>query len=173
MVYDASIETWTLADGKKLSLRHIAPGDAVREQAFVRKLSAQARYFRFHGSIKELNKKDLEKFTNPDPLNTEALIILYKGEINEEEIAVARFIIDADGKSCEFAIVVADEWQKHGIGAKLLTSLIKHAQSRGIKQIHGSVLEENSGMRQFVKGLGFDETKAPGDDSELLVIKNI
>jgi acetyltransferase len=79
MVYDASIQTWTLDDGKKLSLRHIAPADAIKEQAFVRKLSTQSRYFRFHGSIKELNKKDLEKFTNPDPLNTEALIILYKG----------------------------------------------------------------------------------------------
>jgi len=125
--------------GKSYHFHHIAPGDTVKEHAFVRKLSAQSRYFRFHGSIKELNKKDLEKFTNPDPLNTEALIILYKGEINEEEIAVARFIIDADGKSCEFAIVVADEWQKRGIGAKLLASLIKHAQSRGIKRIYGSV----------------------------------
>ena len=173
MVYDADIETWTLDDGKKLSLHHIAPGDTVKEQAFVRKLSAQSRYFRFHGSIKELNKKDLEKFTNPDPLNTEALIILYKGEIKEEEIAVARFIIDADGKSCEFAIVVADEWQKRGIGAKLLASLIKHAQSRGIKRIYGSVLENNSGMRQFVKGLGFEESKDPDDDSDLLVTKNI
>jgi acetyltransferase len=173
MFYDASIETWILDDGKKLSLRHIEPGDAIREQAVVRKLSTQSRYFRFHCSIKELNKKDLEKFTNPDPLNTEALIILYKGKINEEEIAVARFRIDADGKSCEFAIVVADEWQKRGIGAKLLTSLIKHSQSRGIKRIHGSVLENNSGMRQFAKSLGFEETKVPDDDSDLLVIKNI
>jgi GNAT superfamily N-acetyltransferase len=31
-------------------------------------------------------------------------------------------------KSCEFAIVVADEWQKRGIGAKRMESLIKHAQ---------------------------------------------
>jgi acetyltransferase len=173
MVYDANIETWTLDDGKKLTLRHIAPADAIREQTFVRKLSAESSYFRFHGSIKELNKKDLEKFTNPDPLNTEALIILYNGGVNEEEIGVARFIIDPDGINCEFAIVVADEWQKRGIGAKLMEALIRHAQSRGIKRIHGSVLEDNSGMRQFVKGLGFEETNVPGDHSVLLVTKNI
>ena len=173
MVDNPNTEIWTLDDGKKLTLRHIAHSDAIIEQTFVRKLSVQSRYLRFHGSIKELNKKDLEMFTNPAPLNAEALIILYKGEINEEEIGVARFIIDPDGKSCEFAIVVADEWQKRGIGAKLLTSLIKHAQSRGIKRIYGSVLENNSGMRQFVKGLGFEETKVPDDDSDLLVIKNL
>ena len=70
---------------------------------------------------------------NPDPLNEVALIILYKGEINEVEIGVARFIIDSDGKSCEFAIVVADEWQKRGLGTKLMKALIRHVQSRGIK----------------------------------------
>jgi acetyltransferase len=171
MVDDANTETWTLDDGKKLTLRHIAPGDAVKEQTFVRKLSAQSRYMRFHGSIKELNKKDLETFTNPDPLNAEALIILYKGEINEEEIGVARFVIDPDGKSCEFAIVVADEWQERGLGAKLMKALISHAKSRGIKRIHGSVLENNSGMLQFVKGLGFEETTDPDDPSVILVTK--
>lgn len=171
MVDDAHTETWTLDDGKKLTLRHIAPGDAVKEQAFVRKLSAQSRYLRFHGSIKELNKKDLETFTNPDPLNAEALIILYKGEIDEEEIGVARFVIDPDGTGCEFAIVVADEWQKRGLGTKLMKALISHAQSRGIKRIHGSVLEDNSGMLQFVKGLGFEETTDPDDSSVILVTK--
>jgi len=171
MVDDANIETWTLDDGKKLALRHIAHGDAIIEQAFVRKLSVQSRYLRFHGSIKELNKKDLETFTNPDQLNAEALIILYKGEINEEEIGVARFIIDPDGKSCEFAIVVADEWQNRGLGTKLMKALISHAQSRGIKRIHGSVLINNSGMLQFVKGLGFEKTADPNDSSVILVTK--
>lgn len=173
MAYDADVETWTLDDGTKLSLRHILPGDAVKEQAFVRKLSSQSRYFRFHGSIKELNKKDLETFTNPDPLNTEALIILYNGGTIEEEIGVARFIIDADGKSCEFAIVVADEWQKRGLGAKLMKALIKHAESRGLKRIYGLVLENNPGMRQLAKGLGFEETKFADDYSELMVTKNL
>ena len=171
MVDDAHTETWTLDDGKKLTLRHIAHGDAVIEQTFVRNLSVESRYLRFHGSIKELNKKDLETFTNPDPLNEEALIILIKGEKHEVEIGVARFIIDSDGKNCEFAIVVADEWQKRGIGTKLMKALIRHAQSRGIKRIHGAVLKENSGMLQFVKGLGFEETTVPDDPSVVLVTK--
>jgi len=173
MVNDPETETWTLDDGKKLTLRHITHGDAIIEQTFVRNLSVQSRYLRFHGSIKELNKKDLETLTNPDPLNAEALIILYKGEINEEEIGVARYTIDSGGKSCEFAIVVADEWQKLGLGAKLMKALIRHAQSRGIKRIHGSVLKNNSSMLQFVKGLGFEEITGPDDPSVVVVTKNL
>jgi acetyltransferase len=171
MVDATDQETWTLDDGTKLTLRHIAPGDANKEQAFVRKLSVQSRYLRFHGSIKELNKQDLETMTNPDPRTAEALIIIYQGETNEEEIGSARFIIDADGRSCEFAIVVADAWQKRGLGRKLMDSLISHAQARGIKRIHGSVLSDNPWMLQFVKGLGFVETIDPEDDSVVLVEK--
>jgi len=171
MADDANTETWTLDDGKKLTLRHITPGDAVIEQTFVRKLSAQSSYMRFHGTIKELNKKDLATFTNPDPLNAEALIILYKGEKDEEEVGVARFVIDPDGNGCEFAVVVADEWQERGLGEKLMQALISHANSRGIKRIHGSVLKNNSDMLQFVKGLGFEVTADPDDSSVLLVNK--
>jgi len=173
MADETNSETWILDDGKKLTLRHITPGDAVIEQAFVRKLSARSRYMRFHGSIKELNKKDLATFTNPDPLNAEALIILYKGEKDEEEVGVARFVIDPDGNGCEFAVVVADEWQKHGLGVKLMQALISHANSRGIKQMHGSVLKYNSNMLQFVRGLGFDVTPDPDDSSVLLVNKSL
>ncbi|MBU1138582.1 MAG: GNAT family N-acetyltransferase [Proteobacteria bacterium] len=173
MADDANTETWTLDDGKKLTLRHITPDDAGIEQAFVRKLSAQSRYMRFHGTIKELNKKDLATFTNPDPLNAEALIILYKGEKDEdeEEVGVARFVIDPDNQGCEFAIVVADEWQERGLGAKLMQTLISRAKSRGIKQIHGVVLKNNLDMRQFVKKLGFEVTADPDDSSVLLVNK--
>ncbi|HKI89094.1 MAG TPA: GNAT family N-acetyltransferase [Draconibacterium sp.] len=96
---------------------------------------------------------------------------MHKGEINEEEIGVARFIIDSDGKSCEFAIVVADEWQNRGLGEKLMKALIGHAQARGIERIHGSVLKSNPVMLQFVKGLGFEETPDPDDSSVMLVSK--
>nr|NQU90121.1 GNAT family N-acetyltransferase [Bacteroidota bacterium] len=171
MFDNTDTEIWTLDDGKKITLRHIEHGDAMIEQKFVRKLSVRSRYLRFHGSIKELNEKELETFTNPDPFNEEALIILHKGEINEEEIGVARFIIDSDGKSCEFAIVVADEWQNRGLGARLMKVLISHAQARGIKRIHGSVIKSNPGMLQFVKGLGFEETTDPDDSSVMLVTK--
>lgn len=82
-------ETWTLDDGSMLTLHHIAPGDAAREQAFVRGLSTQSSYLRFHGTIKELSKKDLKKFTDPDSGNTVALIVVHDGATGEEEIGVA------------------------------------------------------------------------------------
>jgi len=173
MGHDDCVETWTLADGVRLTLRHIAPADAAKEQTFVHGLSRQSSYLRFHGTIKDLSKKDLEKFTNPDSRNAVALIVLCSGETGEEEIGVARYVIDPDGVNCEFAIVVADAWQKRGIGTRLMNALIRHLQGSGVKRISGSVLKSNSAMRKFVKQLDFAETNIPDDPSILLVTKHL
>jgi len=173
MGHDGCVETWTLPDGVRLTLRHIAPADAAKEQAFVHGLSRQSSYLRFHGTITDLSKKDLEKFTNPDSRNAVALIVLCSGETGEEEIGVARYVIDPDGANCEFAIVVADAWQKRGIGTRLMNALIRHLQGSGVKRISGYVLKSNSAMRKFVKLLDFAETNIPDDPSILLVTKHL
>ena len=173
MGQDDSEGTWTLADGTKLTLRHIAPTDAAREQAFVHGLSAQSSYLRFHGTIKDLSKKDLKKFTEPDSRNAVALIVLHSGESGEEEIGVARYVIDPDRANCEFAIVVADAWQKRGIGTRLMNALISHLQASGVKQISGSVLKSNSAMLKFIKQMGFAETSIPDDPSTVLITKHL
>jgi acetyltransferase len=165
--------SWTLADGTKLTLRHIAPADAAREQAFVHGLSAQSSYLRFHGTLKDLSKKDLKKFTETDSRNEVALIVLRSGVTGEEEIGVARYVIDPDRANCEFAIVVADAWQKRGIGTRLMNALISHLQASGVKQISGSVIKSNSTMRKFMKQMGFAETNIPDDQSTLLVTKHL
>jgi len=165
--------TWTLADGENLTLRHIAPTDAAKEQAFVHGLSPESNYRRFHGTIKDLSKKDLKKFTEPDARNAVAMVVLRSGEKGEEEIGVARYVIDPDRTNCEFAIVVADAWQKRGIGRKLMNALIGHLQVSGIKQISGSVIKSNSVMRKFIKQMGFEETDVPDDPSTLLVTKHL
>jgi acetyltransferase len=173
MGHDNCVETWTLADGAKLTLRHIAPADAAREQAFVRGLSPQSSYRRFHGTVTELSAKDLLKFTNPDSHNAVALVVVRRGATGDEEIGVARSVIDPDGASCEFAIVVADAWQKRGIGTRLMSALTRHLQASGVRRMSGSVLNINSDIRRFVKRLDFVETGIVDDPSTLLVTRQL
>jgi acetyltransferase len=165
--------TWTLADGTRLTLRHIAPTDANKEQAFVHGLSAHSSYLRFHGTRKDLSKKELKYFTEPDSRNAVALIVVHSGESGEEEIGVARYVIDPDRANCEFAIVVADAWKKRGIGTRLMNALISHLQVSGVKQISGSVLRSNSAMLKFIKQMGFTEVSIPDDPITILVTKHL
>lgn len=149
-------EPWTLADGTVLTLRPIGPQDAEIEQAFVRGLSDESKYYRFMAQLRELSPEMLQHFVNPDPTREAALIVTIPRGGEDEEIAVGRYAINPGNESCEFAIVVADAWQAHGIATHLMQALMKHAAGRGIKRMEGFVLATNSKMLEFVRFLGFE-----------------
>jgi acetyltransferase len=97
----------------------------------------------------------LARFTQIDYDREMALIAVVEEEGAEVEIGVARYVINPDGKSCEFAIVVADDWQHHSIAHRLMEGLMQAANGRDIELMEGDVLASNSEMLQLVTGLGF------------------
>ena len=155
-------EEWVLDDGRRVTVRPIRPGDAAIEQTFVRGLSRNSRYSRFMGEVSELTPELLERFTHNHYPHDFALIVTVRAEAGEKEIAVARYIGLDDGKRCEYAIAVADEWQRHGIGHRLMLALMEVAREAGIKHMEGYVLADNHGMLELMKSLGFES--GPSDE---------
>ncbi len=160
----ALISKMQLPDGRTLTIRPIRPEDAGLEQRFVRALSERSRYFRFMQALKELTPSMLARFTQIDYWREMALIAVVGAEEQEEEIGVARYITNPDGRSCEFAVVVGDAWQGKGIAHRLISQLIDHARSRGLERMEAEILSDNSGMLELVKKLGFriEVTEDPG-----------
>lgn len=144
------------ADGVEVRIRTMQPSDREIEQEFVRGLSGQTRYFRFHSAVRELSSAMLERFTNVNYPDEMALIATVKEAGREREIGVARYVRLPDSKSAEMAIVVADAWQGKGVGTRLLVDLRLCAVAAGIEQLKASVLSENRRMYEFVKRLGYD-----------------
>lgn len=157
-----------LADGAAVTIRPIRPEDAAIEQAFVRKLSNESRYFRFMGTLRELSPRMLSHFTQVDYDRHMALIAVTRDAGKEIEIAVARYVIADDRKSCEFAIVVADQWQHRGVGRLLMRALMDAARSRGLVAMFGEVLSSNHKMLQHMARLGF---KTAHDEADPRVIR--
>lgn len=160
-----------LRDGTPVTIRPIAPEDAQREQAFVRGLSPQSRYFRFMNALNELSPQLLERFTHPDPRREIVLVALTESadHATGEQIAVARCqrtTVDGTG---EFAIVVADEHQGKGLGRMLMLELIRSARARGWPGIEGLVLWNNHRMLDLMRTLGFD-VSTPADDPHLRLV---
>jgi len=144
-----------LADGTDLVIRPIRPEDAEIEQEFVRNLSPQSKYFRFMQNLHELTPQMLVRFTQIDYDRELALIAVVQRDNQEIEVGVARYTMNPDGVSCEFALVVADEWRHQGIGSQLMTRLMDAARARGFKTMEGEVLAGNPGMLELVRSLGF------------------
>jgi acetyltransferase len=152
----APFDNWTLPDGSAATLRPIRASDMALERAFVRNLSPQSRFARFMSELRELTPDQLYRFTHPDPAREAAYVVIRSTLAGEEEIGVARFVVESEGESAEFAVTVADAWQRKGIGARLMDALLRDARARGLARIEGYVLASNARMLKFVRELGFE-----------------
>jgi acetyltransferase len=162
--YPAELATvWTAPDGERVTVRPIRPEDAEIEREFVKQLSPETKYFRFMNSIRDLTPQMLARFTQIDYDREMALVATTARGGAEAEIGVARYITYPDGASCEFAIVVGDEWQGRGLGRFLMERLIEVARSRGLVRMSGDILAANQAMLAFVAGLGFAVDESPGE----------
>src|SRR4051812_42021184 len=113
MVSDAAL---TLRDGVRVRVRPIRPDDRDALVAAFDRLSPESRYRRFFGPIHELSPQVLDHLTRVDHADHEALVALDEdGAI----VAVARYVRTGPDES-EPAVVVADDWQRRGLGAQLL-----------------------------------------------------
>lgn len=157
------VQRLTLKDGTVVTIRPIRPEDAGIEQEFVRNLSSKSRYFRFMGSLRELSPQMLSHFTQVDYDRHMALIAVSEQEGKEIQVGVARYIAVGDNPVCEFAIVIADDWQHKELGVQLMQSLMSAARAAGNRAMYGEVLAGNHHMLQLMAKLGF---RARFDESD-------
>jgi acetyltransferase len=164
--YPAHLVThWQLPDGHDVLIRPIRPEDAELTQNFVRNLSEETKYFRFMDAVRELSPAMLARLTQIDYTREMALLALSEIDGHEVELGVARYAINPDGESCEFALVVNDLWQKQGIGHKLMDVLMDVARGKGLRVMEGEVLKTNRTMLKLVEALGFRIEPHPEDDT--------
>ena len=147
-------ETWTAADGTAITIRPISGADLALEQEFVDGLSASTGYQRLM-SARHLSSEELRRLTDIDRERELALIATTSVQGRERQIGVARYVKESQSGDAEFAIVLSDDWQRRGLGTRLLVSLISAAKSDGVRRLVGSTLSENRGMLALGRRLGF------------------
>jgi len=163
------VNQWQLADGTDITIRPIRPEDAELVQKFVHDLSEESKYFRFMNSMQELTETMLVRFTQIDYSREMALIAVTQEQDHEIELGVARYAINPDGDTCEFALVVADNITGKGLGQKLMVSLMEAGRASGLKTIEGEVLKNNHNMLKLTSRLGFS-SKISVDDPGIVKV---
>jgi acetyltransferase len=166
------VDVWHTPDGERVLVRPVHPQDLELARAFVRDLSPESRYNRFHGAVSELTPRMARQATHVDYDRHMALIAVVYVDGREVEIGAARYAVDADGETAEFAVAVADAWQGRGVGERLLCGLISVAARRGLRWIEGDVLAANRGMRALARKLGF-QGRTRGADARLVRVSRL
>ncbi len=171
-------QLWPLRGGGEYTVRPIHPDDAQMLQDLVAHLSPESRYSRFVSSMPELPPSMLARFTLIDYDREMALVAVCRtrtanadGEIVETEriVGMSQYVTNIDQTSCEFSLLVADDFSGKGLGSRLMESIMDVAREKGLAEIEGLVLARNPGMLKLMKGLGF-AVKPFAEDADFMLV---
>ena len=166
-------QLWPLPGGGEFTLRPIRPDDAQMLQDFVQKLDPESRYMRFVSRSKELSPAMLAQLTLIDYDREMALVATQEVESVDEEgvthtteriIGMSQYVTNPDKSSCEFSIMVGDDFGGKGLGSRLMLSIMEEARDKGLKEIDGLVLANNQTMLALMRKLGFTIQKFVEDE---------
>ncbi len=148
--------TFTLPNGQPVTIRPIRPGDAALLVEMFHHLSERTRRLRFHSYTGSLPEEriwcDAIALSDLDPARQAALVAVHQDDAGEHIVGVARFArAAADAVEAEAAIVVRDDFQRMGLGTRLLTMLVPVARSMGIQRLFAWIMAENRHMLQLIQ----------------------
>lgn len=143
-----------LKNGTFVVLRPIKPEDETLLYELFQSFSEETMRFRFFQVIKDMSHKTLTRYCNID-YDREIAIVAEKKEDKRRIIGVARIILEPGRKRGEFAVVVGDQWQRLGLGSKLIDCLIEIGKHMELETIGGNILSKNLKMIRLCTKKGF------------------
>jgi acetyltransferase len=147
--------------GKTAVLRPIRPEDEPMEAAMFNDFSKESLHQRFLGQFKEITEEMLHRFTQIDYDREMALVAEVSAGKNKKIVGVVRLINDPYDNTGEFTVIVADPFQRKGIGGRFVDCILEIAGERGIETVRAKFLPDNEIFHRMLekRGFNFEEKK--------------
>ena len=150
---------WTMKDGTPVIIRPIRPEDEPLMVKFHGALSERSvflRYFQWSKLSQRVAHDRLRRICFIDYDREMALVADHTAPDGEHEILAIGRLSKLHGRStAEMALLVRDQYQRHGLGIELLRRLIQVARDEHLDSMQAYLLRENVEMRGLVEKLGF------------------
>lgn len=160
--------TWAASCGTALHLRPVRPQDAVLLAGlFTHGLGAASRRQRFHAAVRGPSALQLAWLAAADFSSHGAWVVTAQVQGLEQLVAEGCWVRCGTAGGAEFALSVADAWQRQGIGQRLLQALVDSARAQGLHSLVGDVLPGNLAMQALACSQGFGCDAHPGDSTLL------
>ncbi len=147
------------ARGERLIIRPIRPEDAAQHGLFFQRLSPEDIRYRFFTAMRELSPEMTARLTQIDYDREMAFVAIRAA--TGETVGVARLVVEPDGATGEFAVIVQPDVKGKGLASRLMRRLIDWARARGMQAVVGQVLADNAPMLAFMRHLGFSLRRLP------------
>ena len=153
-------------------MRPIRPEDEPLWLSLLASCSPESLRLRFQYVFKEATHEMAARYCYVDYDREIPLVAEIDVAGQPQLIAVGRLMLDSDQRSAEFAVLVTDAWQGHGIGHWLTERCLQIARERGVQRVVAETTTENSAMRDVLHHCGF-ELVEQADPHAVLAAKRI
>ena len=134
------------------AIRPVRPADLLALGGFFEGLSVESRYLRFFAPVRPTSS--LLRLLSGGPGNVDAVVAVSGGVIVGHAMAADQ-TDPADpcgARVTDVGVVVADAWQRRGVGLALMRALITRAQVRGVTSLAMDVLPGNRRVIAMITG---------------------
>jgi acetyltransferase len=145
----------TPATPPTIRIRPIEPADRDALLLFYEALSEESLSLRFHGASNGIADRAARRFCGPDHEHREGLVAVLDEPGNAGLTIIGHLCLEPSGPDeVEMAVAVADAWQRHGIGRRLLGAAMAWADCHGIDRLRASMLSTNVAILGLVRSMG-------------------
>lgn len=145
-----------LSGGMKVLVRPIKPEDEPLWHELLASCSRESLSSRFRGLFKETTHEMATRFCFVDYDREMAVVAEIETDSGKKIVGVGRLVADADHQEAEFAILVADSWQSHGLGGLLTDHCLNIARDWRLRKITAETAPSNGRMLAIFRGRGFE-----------------
>jgi acetyltransferase len=123
--------------------------------------------------VNELPASELNRMTHMHHGSHPALIAETVVEGVRTMIGEARYAGSPDGRTCEFAVSVADAWRRKRLGMLLIGVVECRAKALGLRYLAGDVLRSNLAMTALARKSDFAMTEPIADARLVRITKDL
>jgi len=121
-------------------------------------LSTTTRNKRFMGARADWSAVAAESISKAGHPDYFTLLAEFTLEGERTIIGETRYAYDATARSGDFAISVADVFQRRGVGLQMIAAMERHASNLGHDLIAAETARTNAEMRGLARKAGFEDT---------------
>ena len=159
------VGTWQAKDGELFTIRPIRPDDEPLMVVFHGTLSEQSVYFRYLSPMTLSQRVSHDRLSNICFVDYDHDMVLVAERVTpaREIVGVGRLSKLHWRDEAEFALLISDALQHHGLGTELLRRLIAIGGREKLRRIVGYISSENGGMLRVARAAGFQTRRSPED----------
>ncbi len=154
------VQPYTTTQGDHLTIRPIRAEDEPKVVELHQTLSEKSvymRYFRAFQYDQRVEHERLIRICHVD-YDREVVLVAEKHDTESDKqhiLGIGRLTRARNEDTAEFALLISDAYQGHGLGTELLRRLLAYGREEGITRVEAYILAENRGMLHVCKKLGF------------------